>query len=118
LGFIVNFGSFYIQGFSSVVVPTDDRDTTLFCNDLALLYRLYVRGQNEDGLLRTVTPTLEGHLTNPLNNRGVTNSPIGFPDILITTGAVHVGLGQRSELTLGAAVPLTGPQPFDLEAIV
>jgi len=118
LGYIVNFGQFYVQGFSSVVVPTDDQDTTLLCNDVGLAYRLYARGRCEDGLLRSVTPTLEGHLTTPLKNRGATHSPIGFPDVFITTGAVHVGLGQRSELTLGAAVPLTGPQLFDVEAIV
>ncbi len=117
IGYFANFGDFYVQGFSSLIVPTDSRDATLFCNDVAVGYRLY-RDESDSGLIRSISPVLEGHLTTPLDNRGAHDSPAGFPDIFVGTAGVHLGLGERASLTVGATTPLTGPQPYDAEGIV
>src|SRR5262249_32333222 len=36
IGSVFNFGDFYLQGFTSVAVPTDSRDVTILFNDYAL----------------------------------------------------------------------------------
>jgi hypothetical protein len=56
-------------------------------------------------------------LNTPLNHRGSQNDPIGGLDVFDLTSGVTLGLGGRAQLTLGLATPLTGPKPFDLEAI-
>jgi hypothetical protein len=114
LGYIWNQGRFYVQGFSSLVVPTDDRDVTLLFNDVGLNYRLYC---GESGrTIRFVILTLEAHVTTPLDHRDAV-SPIIAPDLVVLTGGVHVGLGCRSILSLGIATPVTGPRTFNVEAL-
>jgi hypothetical protein len=117
VGYFANLGDFYVQGFSSLVVPTDSRDATLLCNDVGIGYRAY-RGDSDSGLIRYINPTIEGHFTTPLDNHGAHESPAGFPDISVVTAGVHIGLGDRASLTVGASTPLTGPQPFDGEGVV
>jgi hypothetical protein len=114
LGFIRNFGDFYLEGFSSVVVPTDARDVTLAFNDLAVGYRLYRRNT---GLVRSVIPTLETHVTTPLDHRGP-DALVGMPDLVDLTAGAHLGLPWQSVLTLGVNTPVTGPRPYGVEAIV
>jgi hypothetical protein len=41
-GFIYNCGDWYVQGFTSVAIPMDDRDVTYYFNDVAIGYWLYV----------------------------------------------------------------------------
>src|SRR5205823_5739736 len=41
VGYIFNMNDFYIHGFSSLAVPTDSRDVTLFFNDIGLGYWCY-----------------------------------------------------------------------------
>ncbi len=117
VGYFANFGQFYVQGFSSLIVPTDSRDSTLLSNDVAVGYRI-ARDESEANIIRYIAPTLEAHLTTPLDNRDAHGSPGGFPDIFVATAGVHLGLGDRTSLTVGASTPLTGPQPFDAEGIV
>jgi hypothetical protein len=116
-GYFVNFDSLYFQGFSAAIIPTDSRDSTLLTEDIAVGYRLY-ESTMESSKISFVIPTLEGHLTTPLNNRGSRDNPAGFPDIFVTTAAVHIGLGEQGSLTMGVGMPVTGPQPFDYEGIV
>src|SRR5207244_7959463 len=40
-GYVWNFDQFYVQGFTSVVVPTDRRDVTFLSNDVGVGYTLY-----------------------------------------------------------------------------
>src|SRR5262249_11714654 len=110
-------GRFYAQGFSSIVVPTDSRDVTLLLNDVGLGYFLY-RSNDRDRLLTLIAPTLEAHLTTPLNHRGSQATPIGLPDILDLTLATTFGIRSRSTLGVGVVTPVTGPRPFDVEAQV
>jgi hypothetical protein len=114
LGYVYNFDNFYLQGFSSLAVPTDARDVTFFFNDVAFGYWL-VRNDGRDG--RTgIVPTLELHVNTPLNHRGALVTPIGFSDQVNVTGGVHFLLPR---VIIGAAVgtPLVGPKPYDVEAI-
>ena len=37
---------------------------------------------------------------------------------MVLTEGVQIGLGSGTSVTVGVAVPVTGPRPFDLEAIL
>jgi hypothetical protein len=117
VGYIWNSGRFYAEGFTAVIVPSDARDVTLLTNDVGFGYRAY-SDRNCDAWLTELTPTLELHLTDPLNHRGLNGGgEFGFPDIFVLTSGAHIGVGKRSTLNVGFALPLTGPKPFDFEVI-
>jgi hypothetical protein len=107
-------GNWFFQGFSSLVVPTDSRDVTLLFNDVALGYAFYHGGR--DCWIRSVAPEVEVHVTTPLNHRDA-NAVISVPDIVDVEPGVYIGLGEKLLLSIGVAVPVTGPKPFDVEAI-
>jgi hypothetical protein len=111
VGYIVNFGDIYFQGFSSVVVPTNSDDVVVMFNDVGLGVVLY-RNFNRTGLT-SIVPTIECHVTTPLNKSDV----VEVLDTVSFTGGVHLGLGQRSWLTLGVNTPITGPRPYSVEGI-
>jgi hypothetical protein len=115
-GFIYNMDRLYVQGFSSFIVPTENRLSTIMSNDLGVGFWA-MRGDC-NSTLRYVIPTLEAHLTTPLSYRGTKETPFGFPDIFIMTGGVHFGLFQNANMTIAVAAPFTGPQPFDYEGAV
>jgi hypothetical protein len=116
LGYRWNEGPWYLQGFTSVAVPTDGREPTALFNDIGAGYWLYRSGP--DALISAVIPTLEAHVTTPLNHRQATDA-LFLPDIVALTGGVHVGLGQRSILTFGVVTPVTGaPKPWAVEGLV
>jgi hypothetical protein len=116
VGYIYNLENSYLLGFSSIIVPTDSRDTTFIANDLAFGYRLY-RGE-AGSMISQIVPVIEGHINTPLNNRtNNVNNLIYFPDQVVLTGGVHFGLYNRTWLTLGAATPVSGPKPFDFEIL-
>lgn len=116
-GYIVTFGSdLYVNGFSSVVFPTDSRDVTLWLNDVGIGYWLY-RDPSDDAIVTGIVPTLEAHVTTPLNHRHSATDPIVVPDWVVLTAGTHFVLGGGSTLLLGGAVPVTGPKPFDFEFI-
>jgi len=102
---------FYVHGFTSVAVPTNEHDVTSLFNDVGIGYWLY-RG-SPDRLLSAVIPTFEAHVTTPLNHRQLTDPVTGI-DILALTSGVHLGLGSRSMLTLGVVAPVTGPRPYNV----
>lgn len=109
-GYIYTMGSAYLQGFSSLVVPTNVHDTTLLFNDFGIGY---IYNTNSDGILTAIIPTFETHVTTPLNN-----PVLSVPNIVDFTAGSHFLLGQRSLFTLGAATPITGPRPFSVEGFV
>ncbi len=119
IGYLFNAGALYVEGFSAVIVPTDGREATLLTTDLGVGYRLY---SDCEKLISSVTPAVELHLTDPLSHRGLnqtaTGSDVGFPDILVLTSGTHIGIGRLGTLSVGGAIPLTGPKPFNYEAIV
>jgi hypothetical protein len=115
VGGIVNFGKLYLLGFSSVVVPTDVRDVTFWSNDLGIGYNAYC---NSGAIVSSITPTVEGHLITPLNHVGSDTDPIGLPYIFDVTFGTRIGIRDHASLGVGVCVPLTGPKPFDIEALV
>lgn len=103
----------FVHGFSSIAVPTDDRDVTLFFNDIGVGYFLYRSA--DSGLLTSITPTFECHINTPVG--GDRGAGIFANDSVFFTGGIHFGLGQRAVLTLGAATPVTGPRISEIEAV-
>jgi hypothetical protein len=116
VGYLVHGGAFFIQGFSSLVIPTDPKDITILFNDLEIGYTLY-RGNGHE-TIRSISPVLEGHLVTPLSNRtSMNSSQVFLPDILDFTAGVHVGLGERLLFSTGVNFPVTGPKPYDVEVL-
>ena len=114
IGYRFSSGDFFVQGFSSLAVPTDFRDVTFLFNDLAVGYFAY---RDSGGTLRAVVPTAELHINTPLSHRGSDDlNPIGFPDIVDISVGAHAVFG-RTIVGLAAVTPLTGPKPFDFEVI-
>jgi hypothetical protein len=119
-GFIYNVNDkWYTHGFSSFVIPTDDEDVMLAASDIGIGWRAYQAACCSDYFISSVTPTLEGHYAASLNHRGLDPlRTLSFPEgVFVLTSGLHFGLGCNALLTTGLAVPLTGPRPFDLEAI-
>jgi hypothetical protein len=113
VGYIWNRDRFFVQGFHSIVVPTDSRDVTLLFNDVGVNWWLY-RGQ-PNRLLTSVVPTVECHVTTPLNHRSG-NDAVFAPDLVVLTSGVHLGIGRNSTFSVGVATPVTGPRVFGVEA--
>ena len=114
LGYQMAMDRLLVFGFFSVAVPSEAEDVTLMFNDVGVGYRMF---EGRGGMVTGIVPALEAHVTTPLNHRAVTDSVQGI-DLVVLTGGVHVGLGERSMLTLGVATPVSGPRLFDVEAIV
>ena len=115
IGYIWNYDRFFVQGFHSIVIPTDARDVTLAFNDIGIGYWLYRGSPNR--FLSSVVPCVEAHVGTPLNHRDM-NGPIIMPDEVVMTTCVHLGLFRNASLTVGAGVPVTGPRPYTVETIV
>ena len=115
LGWIYNSGNMYLQGFNSLVVPTDSLEPTFLANDLGIGYWL-VRN-NRGRAIRSIVPTMEAHLTTPLNHGG-DNELVTVANQLVFTGGVHLQLDERVWLTIGVGAPVTGPHEYAMETIV
>lgn len=116
LGYILTSGDLFLQGFSSIIVPTDSADTTIYSQSLALGYTLFKRPG--DGLITGIYPVFEAHLNTPLNHRSDqrTSTTVLFPDNLTLLGGTFFELYGRSNLGFAAGAPVTGPRPFSLQA--
>jgi hypothetical protein len=118
LGFIFARDRFYLQGFSSVNVPTMSQDVTLYFNDLAMGYFVY-RADDPNRLLTAIVPLAEVHVTTPLNHRGFSATDLAAtPDIVNMTFGTNVVMRQRAVLTAAYVTPVTGPKPFNAEFVL
>jgi hypothetical protein len=118
LGYIANFGDWFVQGFSGVNVPTDGRVVTMMYNDVGAGYYLY-RAADPGAFIAAIVPTMEVHVNTPLNHRishAVGAAP-GTPDVVDLTFGASVAFGRRAILSAGVVDPVTGPRPYDLEAV-
>jgi hypothetical protein len=113
VGYIANRDDWYVQGFTSVVVPTDSSDVTFIANDIQLGYLLY---KNEGAFLSGFTPVVEAHLNTPLNHRGNRAEPVGFSDHLTILGGFQMTFRERATLGFVVGAPVTGPRPYSLQA--
>jgi len=112
VGYVIGNGDWFLQGLSSLVVPTDDRDAMLLANSAQIVYYAY---RNPGGILSAWMPTIECHLNTPLTHRGSKNEPVGFPDSFTALAGSQFVIKDRSALGFAVGAPLTGPRPFSLQ---
>jgi hypothetical protein len=110
VGGIAHRAGFYAEGFASAAVPSDMRDAAFLFGDLALGYYLYSNPHSD--VLTGIIPTLEAHLSTPLNHRGLNAGPVSALDAVVLNGGVHL-TRHCTCLTFGASIPATGPHPVD-----
>jgi hypothetical protein len=117
MGYLYNTDRWYVQGFSALDIPTASGDTLLMYNDVGVGY--FLRRDRDSGrFLSAIVPTFEAHVTTPLSNAGTSTGLLFTPNVVDLTEGVILGLGRRATLSLGVAEPVTGPKPFEVEAIV
>jgi hypothetical protein len=119
LGYIWRRDDWFVQGFTAIDVPTSSRDVTMWYNDIGVGY-FALRNAHPYAFLNAVVPTFEVHVNNPLNHRGSVRpgDPFATADVVdLTLGASFV-LRRRGIRSLAIVDPVTGPKPFDLEALV
>jgi hypothetical protein len=110
---------FYTQLFLSIDVPTSERDVTIFHTDLHFGYFL-LQQHDQDAILQALVPVFEVHINDPLNHRGVfTLTDLAASDDSVNlTGGLHFEFRGGSSLGAAVCVPVTGPKPFEIEALV
>jgi hypothetical protein len=88
-------------------------------NDVGVGYFVF-RAEDPESLISTIAPTFEVHVNSPLTHRDWfnANDPSGTPDVVDLTYGVNVGLGGQAVLTFGWVTPVTGPRPFNYEAVL
>jgi hypothetical protein len=120
LGYLFRGDRFYLHGFLAMDIPTDSNDVTFLFNDVGVGYYLYRSKSQECKLLTAVIPTFEVHVTTPLDHRSVfrSNDVLGSADVVDLTMGVTLELNGRSTLALAVVTPVTGPKPYDVEALV
>jgi hypothetical protein len=115
-GSIYNWNKLYVQSFSSLIIPTDSRESLVATGSVGVGYWLY-RSCDPCSRISYVAPVIEGHSTWALTHRGYDQLLFGFPDTFDMLNGVHIGFGQRTNLAIGVVVPLSGPKLFDVEAL-
>ncbi|MCI0699930.1 MAG: hypothetical protein L0241_02470 [Planctomycetia bacterium] len=111
-GFVRSFDRAYLQGITSLLVPTDSQDPTLWNNSIGLGYYAY---RAPERFLTAIVPTAEVHVRTPLSNR----DPYGvvfLQDQVSLTGGLHFR-ARRAVLSGAVNVPIVGPRPWSLEAL-
>src|SRR5262245_34590916 len=118
LGALWNRGSFYIQGFSAIDIPMDTSDVTLMYNDVGIGYFLYHAPERR--IVTAFAPAFEVHVTTPLDHRGPISATTGTfaSDIVDLSVVGNFELFGRGSLSAGIVTPVTGPRPFNVEAVV
>src|SRR5262249_4671075 len=118
LGILWNRGNFYFQGFSEIDIPMDTSDVTLLYNDWGIGYFLYRAPERR--VVTAFAPAFEVHVTTPLDHRGPISATNGtFASDIVDLGVVgNFELFGRGSLSAGIVTPVTGPRPFNVEAVV
>ncbi len=118
LGYFYTMGSAYFQGFTSIDVPTNPNDVTIFYQDLAIGYYVY-RAENLDQFITAIAPTFETHINVPLNHANAYNikDPAGSYTWVDLTFGANFQIRRRSLFSMAIVEPITGPRPFNLEAL-
>ncbi|WP_435018691.1 hypothetical protein TA3x_000676 [Tundrisphaera sp. TA3] len=115
VGYVFARDRFFIQGFSAIAVPTMSQDVTMLFNDVALGVYAY-RSDDASRLLTAIVPTIEAHLSTPLNHRYFNPDDVATtPDVLNLTFGVNAELHRRAYLSAAYITPVTGPKPFNAE---
>jgi hypothetical protein len=115
LGYIFQRDRYYVQGFTSIAVPTDRNLATMYYFDIQLGYFVY-RSQNPRALISAIVPVFETHLNIPLNWAGFQPRFLGStPDVVDLNWGLNLGLASRAVLSVAYVHPVTGPTPFSGE---
>ena len=118
VGYLWNRGNFYLHGFSALEFPVNPNQVTEMFNDIGVGYFL-LRSDDPDRFLTAVAPTFEVHVSSPLNHHAFDNprEVAGTPAVVNLTYGVNFEFARNTLLTLGFVNPVTGPRPFDFEAL-
>jgi len=113
IGAVWNERDLFVQGVSSLLLPTQPAYPVAWFNSIGTGYWMYHNDQ--DYLVGGIAPVLEFHLTTAINNRGA-DEVIVLRDQLNMTAGVFV---QFSRLTIGSAVslPIMGPRLYKVGGI-
>lgn len=112
-GFVRTADRAFVQGISSLVIPTDGRDPTLFNNSIGLGYYLYQSAGNR--WLTSVAPMVEFHVRTPLSARDP-DGLVYLQDQFNITSGLHFRFN-RASLSASMCVPVAGPRPWAYEAM-
>jgi hypothetical protein len=118
VGYIWRRDRFYLHGFSAIDTPASLTQATMIYNDVGVGY-FVLRSDGEDDWLTAIAPTFEVHVNTPITHGDWTNrnDPGGVPDVVNLTYGINFGFSRCAILTLGIVTPVTGPRPFDYEAV-
>jgi hypothetical protein len=113
VGYLWRKGNFFVHGFTSIAVPTDDVLPTVLFNDIGVGYRF-----DRDGpCLTAITPTFEVHVNTPLSNRD-SGDPERRRDSVDLTAGAHFELWGKHTLGFAVGTTVTNPRLFDVEGLV
>ncbi len=121
-GYILTNGTVFLQGFTSVTMPLARAQSIVLFNDVGVGFWAY-RNPSPWSVISGVAPTFEVHVATPLRQADPNVDLFGISDGLRVHNVVDLTLGATVEffhhgtLGLGVAAPLTGPKPFDVEAL-
>jgi hypothetical protein len=117
-GWIWRRDRFYVQGFTAVDAPTDLNDVVMLQNSVAMGYFLYQKCRGSGGIT-AVVPTVEVHVSTPLNHRGVLvfADPAGNPDQVNVTAGINFEYADASSAGVAFSTPVTGPRMFDFQIL-
>jgi hypothetical protein len=108
-------GGLFVQGFSSLAIPTDDRDATFWFNSIGIGDNLY-HGGPANQVITGIIPTVELHANTPTNHQN-DGTPVKLDTIVDFTGGVHIEIHHIALVGLAIGTPLTGPKPYSAEGI-
>jgi len=119
VGYIWSRDRFYLHGFSALDTPASLRLATMLFNDVGMGY-FVLRSTDPQDWLTAIAPTFEVHVNTPLTHGDWTNrnDPGGVPNNVNLTYGINFEFNRRSILTFGLVTPVTGPKPFDYEALI
>jgi hypothetical protein len=121
--FLLNRGDFFAQGFMSITFPVASAESIVLFTDLGVGYHVY-HADARSSWLTDIAPTLELHIATPLREPDATIFDYGIFDGVRVHDVVDFTFGttfefvSRATLGVGVVVPVTGPKPFDIEALV
>jgi hypothetical protein len=129
---------FFIHEYFGVLIPTDDRVSTLINNNVTMGYNIY---SNPYASVSSITPVFGVQALLPVNHISNSVSPttttvasnipcigpyptdqlpnlnsFGFPTQIFLSAGAQIGLGQRCLFSAGVVVPVAGPRGYQVGA--
>ena len=123
VGYIDSQDDFFVRGFSSVMPLIASAQSIVLFNDIGVGYWVY-RDRSGTSSSTGIAPMLEVHVLTPLKQADPNGNLFGTLDGLRHSDIVNITLGTTVEFSSGATIgigmvsPLSGPKPFDIEALI